>query len=44
MRDELAKTKDYPGITGVTSFDENGEALKRLTKATVSNGAFVPVK
>ena len=44
VRDELAKTKDYPGITGVTSFDENGEALKQLTKATVSDGAFVPVK
>lgn len=44
VRDELAKTKDFPGITGVTSFDENGEALKQLTKATVSGGAFVPVK
>ncbi len=44
VRDELAKTKDYPGITGVTSFDENGEALKQLTKATVSGGTFVPVK
>ncbi len=44
VRDELAKTKDFPGVTGVTSFDENGEALKQLTKATVSGGTFVPVK
>lgn len=44
VRDELAKTTDFPGVTGVTSFDENGEALKQLTKATVSGGQFVPVK
>lgn len=44
VRDELAKTKDFPGVTGVTSFDENGEALKQLTKATVTEGQFVPLK
>lgn len=44
VRDELAKTKDYPGVTGVTSFDADGEAIKQLTKATVSDGTFVPVK
>lgn len=44
VRDELAKTKDFPGVTGVTSFDENGEALKQLTKATVTDGQFVPLK
>lgn len=44
VRDELAKTTDFPGVTGVTSFDENGEALKQLTKATVTDGQFVPVK
>lgn len=44
VRDELAATKDFPGVTGVTSFDSNGEAQKQLTKAMVKDGAFVPVK
>ena len=44
VRDALAATKDFPGVTGVTSFDENGEALKQLTKATVKDGTFVPVE
>jgi len=44
VRDELAKTKDFPGVTGVTSFDENGEPLKQLTKAKVEGGSFIAVK
>lgn len=44
VRDALAATKDFPGVTGVTSFDENGEALKQLTKAIVKDGTFVPVE
>lgn len=44
VRDELAKTKDFPGITGSTTFDKDGEALKELTKAEVVDGKFVQVK
>lgn len=44
LRDAVAATKDFPGVTGNTSFDENGEPLKELTKATVKDGAFVEVK
>ncbi|SFC22424.1 ABC transporter substrate-binding protein [Tropicimonas isoalkanivorans] len=44
MREAVAATTDFPGVTGNTSFDENGEPLKELTKATVENGEFVEVK
>lgn len=44
LRDAVAVTTDFPGVTGNTSFDENGESLKELTKATVSNGVFVEVQ
>ncbi|KGB83126.1 amino acid ABC transporter substrate-binding protein [Rhodovulum sp. NI22] len=44
LRDALAETTDFPGVTGNTSFDENGEPLKELTKASVSNGMFVEVQ
>src|SRR5690606_10131772 len=43
VRDELAATKDYPGVTGLTTFDENREPAKKLTKAKVENGEFVAV-
>lgn len=43
LRDAVAATKDFPGVTGNTSFDEDGEPLKQLTKATVRDGAFVEV-
>ena len=43
VRDALAMTKDFPGITGNTTFDANGEALKQLTKAMVKDGKFVEV-
>ncbi|MCF3936704.1 ABC transporter substrate-binding protein [Acuticoccus sp. M5D2P5] len=41
MRDALAETKDYPGVTGVTTFDENREPAKELAKAEVKDGEFV---
>ncbi|WP_319529288.1 ABC transporter substrate-binding protein [uncultured Cohaesibacter sp.] len=44
LRDAVAETKDFPGVTGDTSFDENGEPEKSLAKATVKDGAFVEMK
>ncbi|WP_321337203.1 ABC transporter substrate-binding protein [uncultured Cohaesibacter sp.] len=44
LRDAVAATKDFPGVTGNTSFDENGEPVKELTKAMVKDGVFVEVK
>lgn len=44
VRDALAQTKDFPGVTGVTTFDENGDAQKQLVKAVVKDGKFEPVE
>jgi branched-chain amino acid transport system substrate-binding protein len=40
LRDTLNKIT-YPGITGVTKFDENGDASKEYTKLIVKDGKFV---
>jgi branched-chain amino acid transport system substrate-binding protein len=40
VRDELAATKDFPGVTGVTTFDADREPAKQLVRATVKGGAF----
>ncbi len=41
LRDAVAATKDYPGVTGSTSFDpETREPVKGLARMQVSNGAF----
>ncbi len=37
---EMAAIEDYPGITGKTSFAENGEALKEVIILKVENGKF----
>ena len=41
---EMAKIKDFPGITGKTSFTSTGDALKDIIKLKVENGKFVKVK
>ena len=41
VRDELAKTAGYPGVTGETTFDANREPAKKLTKAVVKGGQFI---
>lgn len=43
VRDELAKTSGFPGVTGETTFGPDREPAKKLTKAVVRNGAFVAV-
>ncbi len=44
LKDELAAVKDYPGITGTTSFAENGEALKDVMILKVQDGKFSRVR
>ncbi|WP_320171678.1 ABC transporter substrate-binding protein [Maridesulfovibrio sp.] len=45
LRDALAQTKDYPGVTGSTTFDpETREPVKGLARLEVKNGSFVLVK
>ena len=45
VRDAMAATKDFPGVTGVTSFDpKTREPAKLLTKLQIQNGKFVMLK
>jgi len=45
VRDALAATKDYPGVTGATSFDpKTREPSKGLFRMRVENGAFKVIK
>ncbi|HHV78481.1 MAG TPA: ABC transporter substrate-binding protein [Firmicutes bacterium] len=44
LRDAIAATKDFPGITGTTSFAENGDAVKQIVILKVDKGKFVRVK
>ena len=40
VRDQLAKTKDFPGAAGMITFDENGNAVKDAVIKQVKNGKF----
>ncbi|MBK1812630.1 ABC transporter substrate-binding protein, partial [Clostridium sp. YIM B02505] len=40
LRDELVKTKDFQGATGVINFDEDRNAIKAAIIKTVKNGKF----
>ena len=41
IKDYLYKVKDYPGVGGLTSFDQNGDVVKLVIIKTVKNGQFV---
>ncbi|MBW2991336.1 ABC transporter substrate-binding protein [Candidatus Woesearchaeota archaeon] len=41
VKNELYNLKEYPGVTGTTSFDENGDVIKPIAIKTVRNGEFV---
>lgn len=42
IRDELYKIKDYSGVGGMTTFDQNGDVIKPIIFKTIKNGQFVP--
>ncbi|MFS8524924.1 MAG: ABC transporter substrate-binding protein [Limnochordales bacterium] len=44
VRDAIAATTDFPGVTGPTTFLENGDADKPLLIFEVQNGRFVRVR
>ncbi len=41
IRDALAATTDFPGVTGKIVFTEIGDVLKEYTRVQVQNGEFV---
>jgi branched-chain amino acid transport system substrate-binding protein len=40
IREGLAEIKDFPGITGNTSIDEEGDTIKDVLILKVQGGAF----
>jgi branched-chain amino acid transport system substrate-binding protein len=40
LRDAIAATRDFPGVTGITTLDENRDASKPAVIITVRNGRF----
>lgn len=40
FRDALAAIKDYPGVTGKTTFNENRDVVKDMTRLQVKGGKF----
>ena len=44
IRDELLNLEDFPGVTGLTSFDENGDARKKLYLLRVKGKKFVELE
>ena len=42
VKDELYNVKDYMGVSGLTTFDKNGDALKPLAIKIIKNNQFVP--
>ena len=45
VRDALAQTKDFPGVTGATTFDpDTREPSKQQQRLEIKNGSFVTVE
>ncbi|HHU16830.1 MAG TPA: ABC transporter substrate-binding protein [Clostridiales bacterium] len=43
IKDELAATKNFSGVSGDISFDENGDPIKSVAIQTITNGKFVHI-
>jgi branched-chain amino acid transport system substrate-binding protein len=41
IRTALHSIKDFPGVTGTTTFDMNGDVVKPIQIMSVQNGKFV---
>jgi len=41
LRDKLAEIKDFPGVTGKTSFNENRDVIKGMAELVVKDGKYV---
>jgi branched-chain amino acid transport system substrate-binding protein len=44
LRDTLANTKDFHGVTGFITFDHQGNDTRSVTFARIINGHFVPLR
>lgn len=43
IKEGLYQIKDFPGVSGNTSFDQNGDVIKTAQFLIVENGEFVPL-
>lgn len=41
IRDFMAKIKNFKGVTGENSFDENGDVIKQPLRLIIQNGKFI---
>ena len=41
IKDEIYKIKDYPGMGGLTTFDQNGDVVKSIIFKTIKDGQFI---
>ena len=44
IRDALAETKDFHGVTGMISFDHRGNDMRGVDFAVVKDGKFLPLR
>ena len=44
IRDALARTKDFHGVTGMISFDHRGNDMRGVDFAVVHDGKFLPLR
>jgi hypothetical protein len=44
IRDALAATKNYPGVTGTVTFNENRDAVKPIVMIEIKDGGTYAVK
>lgn len=44
IREELLNLRDYPGVTGLTSFSRNGEVQKELSLLRVEGSGFIELE
>lgn len=44
IRDELLSLDNFPGVTGLTRFDENGEVQKKLYLLRIKGQRFVELR
>jgi branched-chain amino acid transport system substrate-binding protein len=42
IQEVMACIKDYDGVTGKFSFDENGDVKRKIVLFTIKNGQFIP--
>jgi len=44
IRDDLLNLDNFPGVTGITRFDENGDVLKKMHLLRIKGKKFVELK